>query len=197
MVTSDKVEKTNQPQIGGLGTELADTAEPLRTVRRRLLLWPLAGVAFLVYDLVRYQPLDDKLLYWINAVPCFVIASLIIIDVWRSVKSRTNVRPYSPRTFWLAIVCLGFPAIVLVNGALDHSPVEKHRQTVRRTILEHESRNQTSYYVECSSWRGRSHEKLMVSSRDYLTYRPGDPIIVETHRGALGIPRLVSVHAPE
>jgi len=189
--------QVEQPEVGVHVTRPPNSSEPSRRVRRLLLLWPLAGVVGLIVSNASYPPLDDTLLYWIGAVPCLVMATLISSDVWRQVQSETDVRPFSPRTFWLAIVCLAVPMVLFVNGMLDRSPVEKHRQTIMHTVLDRGSKGNDFYYVECSSWRGRSHEKMMISSRNYLKYRPGDPIIVETHRGALGIPLLVSVHSPE
>jgi hypothetical protein len=87
--------------------------------------------------------------------------------------------------------------VLVVNGALDYSPVEQHRETVTRTILEHGRNGSIDYYLELTTWRPQhSHEKISVSERRYLDSKPGDPVIVETRKGALGIPLLVSVHQP-
>jgi len=159
------------------------------------LLWPLAGVVALGAAMIAYSPLDDRLLWWVGAAPCLV--SYILINIaWRKAKAGGGVPSFFPATSWLALGCLLVPLVLFVNGALDRSPVEQHRQIITGTILERGRRGSTFYYVECSSWRGRSHEKLMVSERWYLEAKPGDPAIVETHRGALGIPLLVSVHRP-
>lgn len=182
-----------QSQVDVQGTEPSYSSEPPRKISRLLLLWPLAGIVGLLYGMIRYQPVDDKLIYWIGAAPCMIIFMFVNV-AWRSAQRGKGMPSFLPRTLWLASVCLAVPIVLLVNGALDYSPVEKHRQIITRTIFEHGRRDSTFYYVECSSWRGRSYEKLKVSPREYLESRPGDSFIVETHKGALGIPLLVSAH---
>ena len=190
------MDELDQSQIGVLSPEHRDFSQQPRRVSRLLLLWPLAGVIALILTSVTYPPLDDTLIYWIGGVPCFISATLINV-AWRREQSGADVRSFFPPTVWLAIGCVIVPLILLANGAWDHSPVEQHRQIISRTILSHGRGGSTFYYVECSSWRGRSHEKLMVSIREYVDSRPGDPVIIETHRGAFRIPLLVSVHRPD
>jgi hypothetical protein len=186
-----------QSQIDQLGPEAPDAGEMSRRVSRLLLLWPLAGVIVLLVVMITYQPLDDMLIYWIGAAPC-VIAALLINVAWRMEHGGRDVRSFFPRTVWLAVGCLSLPIILLANGALDRSPVESHRQTITRTILEHGRHGSISYYLELTSWReSRTHEKVEVSKQQYLEAKPGDLVIVETHHGALGIPLLVSVHRAE
>jgi hypothetical protein len=172
-----------------------DPQEPTRRVSRLLLLWPLAGVIGAVYAVFKYQPLDDTLLYWISVIPCLVCYGLINF-AWR--RSRRGKAITLPRTIWLAIGCLFFPMVLVTNGALDYSPAEQHRETVTRTILEHGRRGSIYYYLETTSWRPHhTREKIGVSERKYLDFKVGDPVIVETRKGALGIPLLVSTHWPE
>lgn len=147
--------QVEQPEVGVNVTRPPNSSEPFRRVRRLLLLWPLAGVVGLIVTNASYPPLDDPLLYWIGAFPCLVMGMLISSDVWRQVQSEADVRPFSPRIFWLAIICLAVPLVLFVNGKLDRSPIEKHRQTITRTVLDRDSKGNDFYYVECSSWRGR------------------------------------------
>jgi hypothetical protein len=148
----------------------------------------------LVFAVIRYPPLDDTLIYWIGIIPSFMAAVFINI-AWY----YPDVRQFFPRTVWLAVGSLFVPAVLLINGALDRSPAEQHRQIVTRTILEHGSKGGGRfYYLELTSWRaGRAHEKVMVSEKWYLTAKQGDPAIVETTKGALGIHLLLSVHKPD
>jgi hypothetical protein len=164
----------SQSEIGTLGPDPTNSTEPPRKVSSLLFLWPSTGFVLVVA----------------------VVYTLINI-AWRKAKSGEDAR-FLPRPVWLAIGSLFVPTILFLNGALDHSPVEQHRQVVTRTILEHGRRGGVSYYLELTSWRAnRTHEKVMVSEQWYMQAKPGDPAIVETHRGALGIPLLVSVHRPE
>jgi hypothetical protein len=181
-------------QVGTLGLEAPGSIDPPRRVSRLLLLWPLAGVIALFAATITYRPLDNTLIWWIEGIPCLVVYTLINI-AWRKAKSGENAR-FLPRSIWLAIGSLFVPTVLFLNGALDYSPAEQHRQVITRTIVTHH-RGEAFYYLELTSWRGRSHEKLMVSERSYLEAKPGDPAIVETHKGALGIPLLISVHRPD
>jgi hypothetical protein len=186
----------SQSEIGTLGPDPTNSTEPPRKVSSLLFLWPITGFVLVVAAVLTYRPLDDALIWWVGGVPCLVVYTLINI-AWRKAKSGEDAR-FLPRPVWLAIGSLFVPTILFLNGALDHSPVEQHRQVVTRTILEHGRRGGVSYYLELTSWRAnRTHEKVMVSEQWYMQAKPGDPAIVETHRGALGIPLLVSVHRPE
>ena len=95
-------------------------------------------------------------------------------------------------TNWLAFGPLCVAAVLLANGALDHSPIESHPGMVTQKLVSRGKSN--SYYLETPSWRSsRSFEKLQVSYRVYTQFQIDDPIIVEVHRGALGIPWLGAV----
>jgi hypothetical protein len=186
----------DQPRFGGLDPASPNSSEPPRKISRLLLLWPFAGVLALVTTVVNYQPLDDTLCWVAGGIPCLAIFYLINVS-WRKAQRGNDIPSFFPRTIWLATACLLVPAVLFANGALDQSPVEQHRQVVTRTILEHGRHGSIYYYLELTSWRaGRTHEKVMVSEGRYLGTKVGDPMIVETHKGALGIPLLVSVHSP-
>jgi hypothetical protein len=191
---NQRMDQIDQSQIGTLGPEPTNSSEPPRKVSYLLFLWPLTGFILVVAAVVAYRPLDDALIWWVGGVPCLVVYSLINI-AWRKAKSGEDAR-FLPRPVWLAIGSLFVPTILFLNGALDHSPVEEHRQVITRTILRHH-RGDAYYYLELTSWRGRAPETLMISERWYAVAKPGDPAIVETHKGALGIPLLVSVHRPD
>jgi hypothetical protein len=187
-----RMTEIEQVQIGELGSGL--DSKPPRKVSRLLLLWPLGGMIALVFAVIKFPPLDDILILWSGGILCILVAALINI-AWY----YPDVRRFFPRKVWLAVGCLFVPMALLVNGALDRSPVEQRHQIVTRTILEHGSKTADNlYYLELTSWRaGRTHEKVMVSERWYLTAKPGDPVIVETRKGALGISLLLSVHKPD
>jgi hypothetical protein len=190
------MDEFDRSRIGGLDPASPDSSEPPRKVSRLLLLWPLAGIIGVVAATVTYRPIDDTLCWLAGGIPCLAIYTLINIS-WRKARAGETVPSFFPRTIWLATGCLLVPMVLVANGALDHSPIEQHRQIVTRTIVEHGRRGSVSYYLQVTSWRaGRTHEKVMVSEGWYLAAKPGDPMIVETHKGALGIPLLVSVHSP-
>ncbi len=191
-----RVAKVDESRIGGLDAGASNPIEPPRRLSRLLLLLPLAGVVAIFAEFIRYPLLDDALTYWIAAIPCVIMALLINI-AWRKAQAGADVPSFLPRTIWLAAGCLFVPLVLLVNGALDHSPVEQHRQVVIRKIRQG-GKGGPYYYLELTSWRAnKTYEKVMVAERWYLQAQPGDPVIVETHRGALGIPILASIHSPD
>ena len=161
-----------------------------------MFLGPVAGFIAFFAVVIAYPPIDDTLFWWVAGIP-FLISYTLTNIAWRKAKTGKDARSFFPLTTWLAFGCLLVPTALFVNGALDHSPVEQHRQVVTRTILTH-SKGSSYYYLELTSWReNRTYEKVEVSERWYLNAKPGDPVTVETHRGALGIPLLVSVHQPD
>ncbi len=190
------MDEIDQSQIGHLGPESPSSIKPPRKVSWLLLLWPFAGLITTAVAVFSCTPLDDTLIWWISAIPILICYGLINIS-WRKAQAGEGVPSYFPRTVWLAAGCLAVPTVLFANGALDRSPVEQHRQTIIRTIIDHGRTGDIFYYVECSSWRGRSREKLMVSPRVYTESRPGDSFVVETHSGAFGITMLVSAHRLE
>jgi hypothetical protein len=188
--------KIHSREIGELGPVAFDQAKPAPKVRGLLFLCPVLGLIGLLAVTLSYRLLDDLLMWWVGAAPCLVSYTVTNI-AWRKSKRKEDVRSFFPITTWLALACLVVPVLLFLNGALDRSPVEQHHQIVMRTILEH-NRRQAFYYLELSSWRPHhSHEKISVSEGKYLDFNVGNPVIVETHKGAFGIPLVVSVHGPE
>jgi hypothetical protein len=191
------MDEIDQPRIGGFDSASSEPSEPPRSVSRLLLLWPLAGFLAFVAVMIAYRPLDDTLIWWVGGVPCVISYTLTNI-AWRKFKGGDDVRSFFPVTTWLGFGCLLVPASLFLNGALDHSAVEQHRQVVTRTILTHGGKGGIYYDLELTSWRPHhSREKIGVSERKYLDFKVGDAAIVETRKGALGIPLLVSIRWPD
>ncbi len=190
------MDEIGQSRTGSFDSASLYSSEAPRRVSRLLLLWPLAGIIAFVVAVITYPPLDDTLVWWVGGVPCG-ISYILTNFVWRKANTGEDVRSFFPLTNLLAFACLFVPLVLFLNGALDQSPLEQHRQIVTRTILTHH-KGSTYYSLELTTWRrNRSHEEVTVSERKYLEARPGDPVTVETRRGALGIPLLVSVHTSD
>jgi hypothetical protein len=84
---------------------------------------------------------------------------------------------------------------VYVNGALDYSPVSAHPVVVTHKIVS--SGRSTTYYLETSPWRSNhALEKLQVPLRVYAQFKIDDRVIVEVHRGALGIAWVGNIDKP-
>ncbi len=184
------MDEINPDRGGALSTDSPASGQVSIKVHWALFLGPLAGVVALAAVLITYRPLDDTLIWWVGAVPCLVscLVSYTLTNIaWRKMKRGEDVRSFFPATTWLALACVFVPTVLFLNGALDHSPVEQHRQVVtRRYITRGRS---TSYYVEFSSWRpDRATERASVSPKKYAEFQANGPVIVDVHKGALGIP---------
>jgi hypothetical protein len=185
----------NPDQRGALRADSSAVGQNSVKVHWTLFLAPLAGIIALGAAVIAFRPLDDKLIWWVGGVLC-AISYALTNTAWKKARAGGDVRSFFPVTMWLALGCLFVPMALFLNGALDRSPIEQHHQVVTRTILGHGRHGSIYYSLEFTSWRpNRAHEKVSVSKRLYLEAKPGDPVTVETHRGALGIPMLASIHS--
>jgi hypothetical protein len=158
-----------------------------RRMNRWLPLAPLAGMIGTMIAGLIYPPLDRSY-FWI-ALVLFLPSVFLSRFIQSKQKRGDDVSAFFPMTTWLAFAPLCVAAVLLANGALDHSPVEWHPEVVTQKLVSRGKSN--SYFLETPSWRSSgSFEKLQVSYRVYTQFQINDPVIVEVHRGALGIPWL-------
>jgi hypothetical protein len=163
-----------------------------------LFLWPFVGLAALFAMLAKYQLVDHDWVTFIGGFACLTVIAVIKI-AWRKERRGDNNGRIFPNAVWVAIGSLFVPAVLFLNGALDHSAIEQHQVIVIDSIESHDRGGSTTYYLELTSWRaGRRYQRVKVSEGIHIAARPNDVATVETHRGALGIPLLVSVsvHRP-
>jgi hypothetical protein len=151
---------------------------------------PLTGMIGTMVAILIY-PLLDRSYFWI-ALVLFLPSVFLSRYIQTKQKRGDDVSSFFPMTTWLAFGPLCVATVLLANGALDHFPVESHPEVVTQKLA---SRGKTnSYYLETPSWRSSgSFEKLQVSYRVYTQFQINDRVIVEVHRGALGIPWLGAV----
>jgi hypothetical protein len=75
------------------------------------------------------------------------------------------------------------------NGALDQSPVTPVRTTLISKQVTVGRYGRLSYTLRVRSWRaGRATEDFNVSGRTYRTTSTEKAVVVEIHRGRLGLP---------
>jgi hypothetical protein len=153
---------------------------------------PVGGLLAAMAAISSYRPVDRWPILW-PSLGVFFAAVILISHVRQKAIRGEDISSFFPVTYWLAFA----PAILglglWMNGALDHSPPDSHQQVVTRKFVSH-GRHGTSYWVEITSWRPqRSTEKLSVPYRQYVQLQVNDPIIVDLHRGALGIPWIGAV----
>jgi hypothetical protein len=151
---------------------------------------PLTGLIGSMIAILLYPPLDR--IHFGIAIVLFLPSVFLSRYIQRKQKRGDDVSTFFPMTNWVAFAPLCVAAVLLANGALDHSPIESHPGVVTQKLVSRGKSN--SYYLETPSWRsGRSFEKLQVSYRVYTQFQINDPIVVEVHRGAFGIPWLGAV----
>jgi hypothetical protein len=151
---------------------------------------PLTGLIGTMIAILIYPPLDRSF-FWI-ALVLFLPSVFLSRYIQIKQKRGDDVSSFFPLTNWLAFGPLCVAAVLLANGTLDHSSIELHPGVVTRKLVSRGKSN--SYYFETPSWRSNgSFEKLQVSYRLYTQFQLNDPIIVEVHRGALGIPWLGAI----
>jgi hypothetical protein len=147
---------------------------------------PIVGLIAFSYGVSRWRPLNPVPLYWLG-FGLFFLSVFLLSHIRKKAKSGDDVRSYFPAATWLAFGPAFMAMIVLVNGPLDSSPVEQHQQAVTRKYITRG--RSTSYYVEFSSWRpDHATERASVSPKRYAEFQVNDPVIIDVHKGALGIP---------
>lgn len=155
-------------------------------INRALPLAPFVGVFGLAFGMSRWRPLNNMPIMWTGLGLSFA-AVLLISRVQKKAKSGEDVSYFFPFTTWLAFGPALIALVVIANGTLDRAPIEQHRQVVMQKFI---SRGRsTSYNIVFSSWRpDHSFERVSVSWEKYAQFQINDPVIVDVHRGALGIP---------
>jgi len=172
---------------GGLVTSQShDFDERPFRVNRALPLAPIVGLLGLAFGMSRWRPLNNTPFMW-TGFGLFFLAVFVISRVQKKAKSGEDVRYFFPFTTWLAFGPAFIALVVIANATLDRASIEQHRQVVTQKFI---SRGRsTSYNIVFSSWRpDRSFERVSVSSEKYAQFQIHDPVIVDVHRGALGIP---------
>jgi hypothetical protein len=158
---------------------------------RWLQLAPILGLLCFPFAMMAWRPLDDAPFYWIGLI-LFFLSVLVMSYVQRQAKKGVDVNSFFPFTNWLAFGCALVALVVVINAKLDHSAVEQHQQMVTRKFV---SRGRSaSNNIEFSSWRNRPFERISVSRQIYDQFQVDQPIIVDLHRGALGIPWIGAIH---
>lgn len=178
--------KLGVDQTGGFASQPHDFDERPFRVNPGLQFAPIVGLIAFSYGVSRWRPLNPAPLYWLG-FGLFFLSVFLLSHIRKKAKGGDDVRSYFPAATWLAFGPVFMAIIVLVNGPLDRSPVEQHQQVVTRKYITRG--RSTSYYVEFSSWRpDRATERASVSPKRYAEFQVHDPVIIDVHKGALGIP---------
>jgi hypothetical protein len=173
---------------GALGQNPSGTTQPSIRPDRMFQLIPVGGFLAFVWATSVYRPVDYLLVYFLGGISWLAVASLIS-HVHEKSRRGEDVSSFFPMIYWLALAPAVVGLALWVNGAMDHHPVESHREVIVRTF-QGRRKGDYSYYVEFTSWRAkRSTEEAQIPYWQYqqFIFLTDAPIIVEIHPGALGI----------
>jgi hypothetical protein len=155
---------------------------------------PILAMILLALAVSLWRPLDDTR-YVLIGFGLAAVAIFRLRYVQRQQKARVDIRQYFPLTTWLVWAPTLVSAVLLINGLLDRSAPELHNQVVLQKYINHG--RSTSYNLVFSSWRpGHTTEKRSVSPDLYSQFRLNDRIVIEAHKGALGIPWTGKIRKP-
>jgi len=175
----------------GFTASASQSNAPAFRLSRWLQLAPILGLLCFAFAMMAWRPLDDAPFYWTGLI-LFFLSVLVMSYVQRQAKKGVDVSSFFPFTSWLAFGCAFLAFVVVVNAKLDHSAVEQHQQVVTRKFV---TRGRSaSNNIEFSSWRNRPFERISVSRQTYNQFQVNQSIIVDLHRGALGIPWIGAIH---
>lgn len=189
----DQTELQPAPDFGQRPVLSAQPAVPLR---RPFLLIPVGGLMGTMLAIAAYRPLDQTRFLWVVLILFFAIV-ILVGHIQTKARRGGDVSSFFPMVYWIAALPVILAAALWMNGLLDHSTPETHQQVVTRKYASR-GRSGTSYYVEFTSWReNRMIEGVNVKYREWIQFRVDDSILVDVHRGALGIPWIGDVHKPD
>jgi hypothetical protein len=176
--------QTGLQPTGTLGQNPSGTTQPSIRPDRMFQLIPTGGFFAFVWATSVYRPVDYLLVFLLGGSSWLAVAFLIS-HVHEKSRRGEDVSSFFPMIYWLALTPAVVALALWVNGAMDHHPVESHREFVVGTF-----QGRSSYYVDFTSWRAkRSTERAAIPYWQYqqFIFLTDAPITVEIHPGALGI----------
>jgi len=164
--------------------------------RRRLgrrMAWFLSGsIVFLIVSQV-FPPLDlDGMLIFFGLVFFFSLGLGFLLN--QRAKRRGDLEAVKRIYFGFAPLPWVFAVLLFANGKLDHTPPETHPAVVVGKFQMPGFMRWTRR-LAVRSWReDRRIERVSVGQFDFDRFGPGDEIVVQVQRGALGIPWVYGIY---
>jgi hypothetical protein len=166
--------------------------QPSVRPNRAFVLIPVGGFLVFMAAISVYPPLDRAVLSYVGLLSLFG-AVFLTSHLQRKSRRGEDVSSLLPMTYCLALAPAVLGLALWVNGGMDRTPIETHRQFVTRKFVSH-GRHGISYHVEFTSWRSsRTTEQASVSNQEYGQLHVNDPVLVDLHKGALGVAWLGAV----
>jgi uncharacterized membrane protein len=179
-----------------LGQISVALAQPVRSLNRAFLLIPAAGLIGTMLAIAVYRPLDQSTFLWLSLI-LFLVNIFLIAHIQQKTRRGEDVNSFFPMIYWIAFAPVVLSLALWLNGGLDNSAPETHRELITRKYVTH-GRHGTSYYIEFTSWRAnRTTENVSVRYQQYRQFQMDDPILIDVHRGALAIAWIGAVRKPD
>jgi hypothetical protein len=191
------MDQTGFEPASDLGQSAARPAPPGAPLSRVVFLFPTVGLIGTMLAIAVYRPLDQTTFLWLSLILFFAII-ILASHIQQKARRGGDVSSFFPMTYWLAFAPLVLALALWLNGALDPSVPETHRELVTRKYVAHGRRGRSSYYVEFTSWRAnRTTENVNIRYQLYRQIQVDDPILIDVHRGALAIAWIGAVRKAE
>lgn len=111
----------------------------------------------------------------------------IVLVLRKSLSARFELLRTTSK--WSGAAMLALALFLFLNGALDRFPATEIRSIVTRKSASHGRGGPTYYLTVSPSWRPqRSGERLRVNKATFDGVLTGDPVAIELHSGACGLP---------
>lgn len=176
----------------GLGSSAAELSFRVKLLNRTAV-FLLGALAFIVAAL-RYPAVElDGILIFIGVL--FFLTLGLVVYVERRALRHSELE--IPKRVYFALIPAPWllAGLLLINGALDRSPV--HPEPVRVVGKFSMPGPIPIRRLDVTSWReGRRYERIPVDLFDFDRFSPGDSAIVEVHDGLVGIPWVSGVSRP-
>lgn len=155
----------------------------------RTYIWAMfAGLLGALLVTYRYPLVDLDPPLILCLVVFFTPVVIHIVLVWRKVLSARFALLRSAYK-WSGAAALVLALFLFLNGALDRSPTTEVRSVVTRKSASHGRGGPTYYLTVSPSWRpSRSNERLRVTGTTFGSVQTGDPVTIDLHAGACGLP---------
>jgi hypothetical protein len=173
------------PKCGG---SAAPTRQQINKALVKYSYHPLGGLLGIVIANGFFPLLDRDAFLTVGLCAFF---APVVLHVVSSFRKRLNLHAGRlQRAYLYAGAMTVFLALLIAsNGALDQSPVAPVRTTLVRKQVTVGRYGRPSYTLRVRSWRaGRATEDFNVSGRAYRTTSTENAVVVEIHRGRLGLP---------
>ncbi len=122
----------------------------------------------------------------VTALPLAVTAGIMLLTLMKQLDEWEE-------RLYIALLCLiyvfaaSFGAVFLLNGSLETTPPDGYSAVISEKRVEGAYRGGTDYILRVVRGNGQT-EEFSVLAEEYDSVSKGDPVTIERHSGAFGMP---------